>query len=83
MSGRLSGHWTKNQYCANKRGYLPFQTERGAVKIISEIKKQDIYAEDDRKKGTGIQMKKALITGITGTRTAPILAEFLLVKGKV
>ena len=69
----------KNQYCANKRGYLPFQTERGAVKIISEIKKQDIYAEDDRKKGTGIQMKKALITGITG-QDGSYLAEFLLEK---
>ena len=80
MSGRLSGHWTKNQYCANKRGYLPFQTKRGAVKIISEIKKQDIYAEDDRKKGTGIQMKKALITGITG-QDGSYLAEFLLEKG--
>ncbi len=70
----------KNQYCANKRGYLPFQTKRGAVKIISEIKKQDIYAEDDRKKGTGIQMKKALITGITG-QDGSYLAEFLLEKG--
>ncbi len=70
----------KNQYCANKRGYLPFQTEAGAVKIISEIKKQDIYAEDDRKKGTGIQMKKALITGITG-QDGSYLAEFLLEKG--
>jgi GDPmannose 4,6-dehydratase len=70
----------KNQYCANKRGYLPFQTERGAVKIISEIKKQDICAEDDRKKGTGIQMKKALITGITG-QDGSYLAEFLLEKG--
>lgn len=59
---------------------MPFQTERGAVKIISEIKKQDIYAEDDRKKGTGIQMKKALITGITG-QDGSYLAEFLLEKG--
>ena len=75
-----SGIGLKNQYCANKRGYLPFQTERGAVKIISEIKKQDIYAEDDRKKGTGIQMKKALITGITG-QDGSYLAEFLLEKG--